>query len=156
MTAPTPGRWAEDPVLPELPAPPPDQVSVRGAQLLRVYNVDAASSGSRGGYTEAVALAWARLPDGDWAVLAAWLSGWQQDTSTTGKGRYGWCRLLEDRVRAVAPPRHRIAGAEWHGHHELSEFARAVRQAALLLPEEMRATALAPMPADETGSEERG
>lgn len=99
----TPGRWSDPPILPELPPPPEHLIRVRGAQLVRVYNVDAPNPGSRGGWTQALALAWARLPSGDWAALLAWLSGWHEDGRTTGKGRYGWCRILPDRTRAVAP-----------------------------------------------------
>ncbi len=143
---PAPGRWVDDPVLPELPPPPVHLIRVDGAQLIRVMNVDAHNRGSRGGYTEAVVLATAPLGDGGTGILAAWLGGWQEGHRTTGKGRYGWCRLLADRVREVAPPRAKIDGAEWHGHHVEGEFAGAVRQAAELLPEEMRAKALAPKP----------
>lgn len=139
------GRWEEDAILPELAAPPADSIQVRGAQLVHRLNVEAHNTPSREGYTEAVILAWAPLPDGGWAVLAAWLGAWRrEDGRTTGKARYGWCRLLEDRVRPVDPPRTLIDGAEWHGHHELSQFALAVRQAALLLPENLREAALTP------------
>ncbi len=107
-------------------------------------NVDAHNAASRDGYTEAVVLATAPVVDGGTGVLVAWLGGWQEGHRTTGKGRYGWCRRLEDRVREVDPPRRRIDGAEWHGHHGEGEFAAAVRQAAESLPEELQAKALTP------------
>ncbi len=154
--APQPGRWVDAPILPELPPPPARLVRVDGAQLIRVYNVDAPNPGSRGGYNEAVVLAWAPLADGGRGVLAAWLGGWQEGHRTTGKGRFGWCRLLSDRVREIPPPRAKIEGAEWHGHHELSEFAAAVRQAAELLPEPVRAAALTPKPASAPGGDNAG
>lgn len=140
------GRWVDDPILPEVSAPPPERVLVRGAQLIRVINVDAPNRASRKGFTEAVILAWARLPDGDWAVLAAWQGAWQQHGHTTGLARCGWVRLLTDRVQAmpIPPVSGLIDGAQWHGHHELSQFAEAVRQAALLLPEDQREAALTP------------
>jgi len=145
---PTPGRWVDEPVLPELPTgPPPHLIRVEGARLIRVMNVDAHNPASRDGYTEAVVLATAPLGGGT-GVLVAWLGGWQEGHRATGRGRYAWCRLLEDRVREVAPPRAKIDGAEWHGHHAEGEFAGAVRQAAELLPEEMRAAALTPRPVD--------
>jgi hypothetical protein len=147
------GRWVDEPVLPELPPPPAHLIRVEGAQLIRVLNVEAHNPPSRGGYTEAVVLATAPLADGGTGALVAWLGGWQEGHRTTGRGRYAWCRRLEDRVREVDPPQRRIEGAEWHGHHELSEFAAAVRQAAELLPEEMRADALTPKRAPGSGGD---
>lgn len=144
MPADAPGRWVDEPVLPELPPPPVHLIRTEGAYLIRVMNVDAHNPASREGYTEAVVLATAPLADGGTGVLVAWLGGWQEGHRTTGRGRYGWCRRLEDRVREVDPPQRRIDGAEWHGHHAEGEFAEAVRQAAESLPEELRAKALTP------------
>lgn len=138
------GRWVEDPVLPELPAPPTSLIRVRGAQLLRVYNVDSSNRGSRRGYTDTVALAWARLPEGGWALLAAWQGSWRgQGGRTTGRARWGWVRLLQDRVEAVERPP-RIEGFAWFGWAEDSALGEAVRAAALLLPEHLRKAALTP------------
>lgn len=138
------GRWVEDPILPEVEPPAPGDILVRGAQLLRRVNIEAHNKSSRGGHTDMVALAWARLPDGDWAVLAAWQGAWRQESGrTTGKARYGWVRLLEDRVEPVdRPPQ--IEGFEWFGWHRDSALGKAVRAAALLLPEGMREAALTP------------
>jgi hypothetical protein len=64
------GKWTEPTLLPELPPPPPDRIRVRGARLVRVY--DPPGTAKVDGGREAVVLAWARLPDGAWAILLAW------------------------------------------------------------------------------------
>lgn len=140
----------DEPILPELPAPPVERIAVRGAQRLRVLNVDSPNPGSRGGFTECVALAWARLPDGDWAALLAWLSGWRgEDGRTTGRGRFGWYRVLEDRTKAMPIWPHRDPDVEWHGYHADDEIAVAMREAAATLPEQLREAALTPRPGAE-------
>lgn len=138
------GRWVEEPILPELPPPPPNLVRVRGAQLIRVTAFDPA--GNRRGFTEAVVLAWAPLRGGGWGVLTAWLSGWQSAGRTTGRGRWAWCRLPDDLslVTPMPPPRHLLEDDEWHGHHPDHGITIAMRQAALTLPEPLRDAALAP------------
>jgi hypothetical protein len=144
------GRWVEPPILPEVDAPAPDLIQVPGAQLWRRLNVEAHNKASRGGHTEFVVLARAPLPDGSWAVLAAWQGAWRQPGGrTTGKARFGWVRLLEDRVTPATPPPGLVAreGFEWHGWAQSSQIAEAVRQAAALLPEYLRAAALTPKPA---------
>lgn len=138
------GRWVEEPILPELPPPPPNLVRVRGAQLIRVTAFDPA--GNRRGFTEAVVLAWAPLRGGGWGVLTAWLSGWQSGGRTTGRGRWAWCRLPDDLslVTPMPPPRNLLEDDEWHGHHPDHGITIAMRQAALTLPEPLRDAALAP------------
>lgn len=140
----------DDPILPEVAPPAADAILVRGAQLLRRLNVEAHNRSSRGGHTDMVALAWARLPDGDWAVLAAWQGAWRQESGrTTGRARFGWVRLLPDRVEPVEKPP-RIEGFAWFGWHADSEIGKAVRAAVLLLPEHLREKALTPKPAADT------
>jgi len=77
------------------------------------------------------------------------LGAWQQGGRTTGRARWGWCRILQDRTRAApAPPRLEDDDDpdDWHGQHPDSEFAKAVRQAALTLSEHLREAALTPLP----------
>lgn len=140
------GRWVEDPILPELKPPPIDRIRVTGARLLHVVNIDARNTASRGGYTKTVALAWARTADGQAAALLAWLSAWQESGHTTGKGRIGWCRILEDRTRAVVPYPPTDAGDDWFGEHVWSQFAAAIREACETLPTGLRERAAVPHP----------
>lgn len=150
------GRWADAPILPELPPQPVELIQVRGAQRLRVFNVDAPNVASRRGFDEAVAVAWARLPDGDWAALLGWLSGWRgEDGRTTGRARHAWCRILPDRTQAMpiwpqTNPEH-----EWHGHHREGEFAQAVWDAIETLPEELREKAAVPYEPDDAAASEQ-
>lgn len=143
------GRWVDDPPLLAIGPPPPGVPLDLGAALVRVYVVvEQAGERQRRGFTEAVILARTPYPAGGWAALAAWLGSWQQSARTTGRGRFGWVHVPadDDRVQPMPPPpaASLIEGAEWHGHHELSEFAEAVRQAAATLPEHQRAAALEP------------
>lgn len=149
------GRWVDDPPLPEITPPPSGVPLTLGATLIRVYDVAELAGGERRrrGYTEAVILARTPYPAGGWAALAAWLGSWQQGTHTTGRARWGWVRLPgpdDERVQPMPRPSAAslIEGAEWHGHHELSEFAEAVRQASATLPEGDRAAALTPLDPD--------
>lgn len=142
------GRWTDKPVLPLLSPPPPDLIRVHGgARVVRVYNVDDPDPRRHGGFTEAVILAWAPRRDGGWGVLTAWLGGWQENTRTTGRGRWAWCLMRKDdfergRVKPVVP--FVMEGHEWHGHHPLDEVTRAMHEAAWSLPEQLREAALLP------------
>jgi hypothetical protein len=139
------GRWIEEPLLPELPAPAADQIIVRGAQLVRVVFGDVAADSRHQGYTEAVVLAWAKTAQGGWGVLLAWGGSWRQRNGrSTVKARWAWCRLLPDRVTPVPRPRALLPEDEWHRHHPGSEFSEAVRAAAASLPEHLRDRALQP------------
>jgi hypothetical protein len=138
------GRWAAEPILPELPPPPAELIRTPGAQRIRVMNVDAHNRAARGGFTEALILARAELADGGQGALVAWLSAWQETSRTTGRGRFAWCRLLTDRVVEMPPPRHLLDGDEWYGQHTESEFASAVRAAAETLPKHLREAAVIP------------
>lgn len=144
------GRWVDDPPLPPLAKPPDRLIETSGARLIRVYNVNSPDPRRRDGYTEAVVLARAPIPGGGWAVLAAWLGGWQEGGRTSGRARFGWCRWLTDRCKIVTP--HVVGGAEWHGWPAESEFAQAVRLAAACLPEHLRAAALTPAANSPAGS----
>ncbi len=145
----------DEPPLPEVvdpPAPPPAHaIQVHGAQLVRVVNIDDPDPRKRGGFTTALFLAWARIPDSDdWAVLTVWLGARQTGARTTGGGRHAWLRLAPDdiacgRVRPVKPDV--MDEDEWHGHHPLSEFSIAVRAAAATLPAQLREQAVRPRPA---------
>jgi hypothetical protein len=132
----------DDPPLSELPPPPPHLIAVRGAQRLRVNNLNHPDPRRRGGHTDTVALAWARTPDGEWTALLAWLGAWQQDGRTTGRGRFGWCRIPEGRAR-VMPVVDR-PGIAWYGMYEPNELGAAIGLAAETLPEELRTAALEP------------
>lgn len=132
----------DGPPLPLLKPPPPHLIAVRGAQRLRVMNVDDPDPRRRNGHTETIALAWAQIPGGGWAVLLAWIGVWQQNSRTTGRGRYGWCRILDDRVRAM-PAVHR-PGVAWYGWAQPNELDTAIEAAAATLPEHLRAAALEP------------
>ena len=132
----------DDPPLPEITPLPERLIAVRGAQRLRVNNQDNPDPRRRGGHTDTVALAWARTPDGDWAALLAWLGAWQQGGRTTGRGRFGWCRIPEGRVEAMPPDP--LSGAAWYGWFEPNELGAAIQAAALTLPEALRAAALDP------------
>lgn len=143
------GRWVDEPPLRELATPPPHLIQTHGAQLVRIYTIDDPDPRRHEGYTEALFLAWAPIPNSrDWAVLAAWLSAWQDGVRTTGKGRYGWLRIVmpadieSGRVRAVKP--FVMDEDEWHGHHPLAEFSIAVRAAVASLPEGLRERAVRP------------
>lgn len=147
-----PGRWTEPPILPEVPAPPPDRIVVRGARLVRVYGSsesrDVAGKPRRDGGREAVVLAWARMPDGAWAVLMAWTRYWTDEDPPHGTAlaQHGWYRYDEERVKPQKTRRPNYEGAEWHGWHEDSELAQAIRDAAATLPPEMREQATTPAP----------
>ena len=146
-----PGRWTEPPILPEVPAPPPDRILVRGARLVRIYDGtdsrDVAGKPRRDGGREAVVLAWARTSDG-WAVLLAWTSYWafEQPPHQTALARYGWYLLDEARVKPQKPPRTLAEGAAWHGWSTDGELQKAITRAADTLPSEMRAQATTPAP----------
>lgn len=137
------GCWVDEPPLPPIAPPPAHLIAVRGAQRLRVNNLDHPDPRRRGGHTDTVALAWARTPDGEWTALLAWLGAWQQDGRTAGRGRYGWCRVLEGRVRAM--PVVRREGVAWYGMYEPNELGAAIERAALTLPEHLREAALTPL-----------
>lgn len=143
------GHWVEETILPELKAPPPELIQVRGAQLVRVKSID--PPGVERGFREAVVLAWARIPGGGWAGLFAWIGAWQRGHRTTGGPRWAWCQVPEGRVEPVTPPRPLVEAEdhEWHGYHEMSDLAEAVRRAAETLPEHLREAAVTPKPADE-------
>lgn len=142
------GRWLDDPPLPELTPPPTGLIAVRGAQVVRVHHIDHPNPKMRG-FTEVVVLAWARLPGGDWAGLCVWLSAVQEPGAhgahTTGRGRFGWLRILPDRVEAWRPPHRYLDGDDgWHGQGDPSEVSDAIVRAAATLPEHLRAAALTP------------
>lgn len=140
----TGGRWVEEPILPLLPPPPADRILVRGTQLVHVAFVH---NGQRRGFTEAAVLAWARTGDGGWGALTAWQGAWRQGNGrTTGRARWGWCRLDLDLVEPRRAPQRVAEDDEWHGHHPLAAFTQAIRQAAASLPEHLRQAALAPAP----------
>lgn len=145
-----PGRWVEEPILPELDpdnphAPPPAElIDVHGAQPVRVYTIDHPDPRRRRGFTQALILAWAPRLDGSWGVLIAWLSGWQQGGRTSGGGRWAWCRLTREdvrrgRVRPVKP--HVRLDDEWYGMPADSDFGQAVAQAVGSLPRGLREAA---------------
>lgn len=145
-----PGRWVEDPILPELDPdnphkpPPPELIDVHGAQPVRVYTIDAPDPRRRNGFAQALILAWAPRLEGGWGVLIAWLGAWQEGGRTTGAGRWAWCRLTADdlrrgRVRPVKP--HVGLEDEWYGMPADSEFGLAVAEAVASLPEGMREAA---------------
>jgi hypothetical protein len=140
------GRWVDDPPLPEVTPPPEHLIAVRGAQRLRVNNQDHPDPRRRGGHTDTVALAWARAPGGGWAALLAWLGAWQQHGHTTGRGRFGWCRIPEVRVEAMPPDP--LPGAAWYGWFEPNELGAAIQAAALTLPGHLREAAVTPRPDD--------
>lgn len=142
------GRLLDDPPLPELTPPPPGLIAVRGTQVVRVHHIDHPNPKMRG-FTEVVVLAWARLPDGDWAGLCVWLATVQEPgphgAHTTGRGRFGWLRILPDRVEAWRPPHRYLQGEHgWHGQGDPSEVSGAIARAAATLPEHLRAAALTP------------
>lgn len=147
------GRWVDGPVLPWTDPPPPGAHLVAGAVLIRVYTVtEAAGQRRRKGHTEAVILARYRLPGGAWALLAAWQGAWQENGHTTGRARWGWVLAPTDPLLAEpvtpAAPLTRLDGFQWHGWHEDSQLAIAVREAAESLPQHLRAIALQPKPPD--------
>lgn len=139
-------EWLEDPLLPELPAPPFDRIQVRGARLVRVY--DEPGTRRQDGGREAVIVAWAQLPDGGWAVLLAWASLAKLGIKTTALARWCWCRLIEDRVKPVRPKRGTEPDPDqaWHGWFEPGELSEAIWQAAATLPERLRKAAVTPAP----------
>lgn len=144
------GHWVEPPLLPPLPPPPPDRIQIRGAKLVRVY--DPPGTAKVDGGREAVVIAWARLPDGAWAVLLAWAGRWMDigTSHQTEAARWGWCRYDEARVKPRRPPQVLYEGACWHGWHEDGELNRAIHEAVASLPEHLRATAI--QPAEQQGS----
>lgn len=140
----------DEPPLPPLKDPPPHLILVRGAQLVRVHNVDDPDPRRRRGFTQVVILAWAPLPGGGWAGLCVWLSGWHgpgpRGSRVTGRGRFAWCRILRDRVEAWRPPRPYIQDPDqgWHGQGDPSEVSEAMARAAETLPRHLREKALQP------------
>jgi hypothetical protein len=78
----------------------------------------------------------------------AW-AGWCRSPRGVGteSARWGWLLVDEARVRPVRPaPRGQIPGVEyaWYGREEPCELGRAIRSAAEMLPEQLRAAALTP------------
>jgi hypothetical protein len=148
-------RWLDDPPLPELAPPPAQRILVRGAQVVRVHFTDEPNEKQRG-HIEVVVIAWARLPGGDWAGLCVWLAAVRKPgprgTRTTGGGRYGWLRMLPDRVQSWRPPRPYLADPDegWHGQGEPGEVSAAIERAAATLPEEVRERAVRPMDVSST------
>lgn len=144
------GHWVEPPLLPTAPAPPLDRIRVRGARLVRVYagteSRDVAGKPRRDGGREAVTLAWARMPDGGWAVLLAWAGHWAYDSPPhqTEAARWSWCRYDEERVQPRRPPQVLYDGAAWHGWAIEGELNRAIGEAVASLPGRLRETAIRP------------
>ncbi len=143
------GRFIDEPPLPELKSPPPELYAVRGAQVVRVHHIDHPNPKMRG-FTEVVVLAWARLPDtGDWAGLCVWLAAVQEPgphgAGGVGAGRFGWLRMLPDRVEAWRPPHRYLEGEHgWHGQGDPGQVSEAIERAAQTLPEHLRERALIP------------
>jgi hypothetical protein len=144
-----PDQWLDEPPLPALADPPPELILVRGAQVVRVHFVDHPNPKLRG-FTEVIVLAWAPIPNSrDWAGLCVWLAAVQEPgphgAHTTGEGRYGWLRMLPDRVEAWRPPHRYLEGEHgWHGQGDPSQVSEAILRAAATLPEHLRERALTP------------
>lgn len=152
-------HFTEPPILPELVPPPISAVRVRGAQLVQIYGPPHPDPWGRpkpDGGREAVILAWAAIPGGGWAVLLAWTSYALVDLHATALARFGWYRLDAARVQPKRPPSQVSEGFEWTGWHPDSQINVAVRAAALLLPEEMRAAAVVPRARRQWKPRERG
>lgn len=147
------GRFLDDPPLPALKPPPPELIAVRGAQLVRVHFVDHPNPKMRG-FIEVVVLAWARIPGSrDWAGLCVWLGTVQEPGAhgahTTGGGRFGWLRILPDRVEAWRPPHRYLEGESgWHGQGDPGQVSEAILRAAATLPAHLRELAVQPRPWD--------
>lgn len=140
------GHWAEPPLLPVLPPPPPERIEARGARLVRVFSPPGTLKVDGG--REAVVLAWAQLPDRSWAVLLAWAGHWayEDPPHQTEAARWSWCRYDPGRVEPRRPPQVLYEGAEWNGWHHESQINVAVRAAVASLPEHLREAAIRPAP----------
>ena len=141
------GHWVESPLLPDaVPAPPLDRIVIYGAKLVRVYGEPGGKKPDGG--REAVIVAWARMPDGRWAVLLAWAGHWMSEKGPhqSERARWGWYVLDPERVKPRTPPQVLYEGAMWTGWHEDSELSIAMREAAGTLPGDMQAAALKPAP----------
>jgi len=144
-------EWTEGPILPWVDpyeSPPAELIIVRGARYVRVYNgPDRGRNHPPDGFREAIVLAWAQRTDRSWAALMAW-AGWCRSPRLTGTeaARCGWLLVDEQRVRPVKPMRshHPDIAYAWYGHEEPCELGRAIRAAAEMLPEQLRAAALTP------------
>lgn len=145
--------WTEGPILPWVEPyepPPAELIIVRGAKLVRVYNgprVDRLSP-PPDGFREAVLLAWAPRADRRWAALMAW-AGWCRSPRGVGTeaARCGWLLVDETRLKPARPgPPSQVPGVEhaWYGREEPCELGRAIRAAAEMLPEQLRAAARTP------------
>lgn len=146
-----PPQYTEDPILPEITPPPPGRIQVRGAQLMQIFDskdrtLTIGGKTRKDGGREAVALAWARIPDGGWAVLLAWTSYARIGLQATALARWGWYRLDRERVEPKPAPRTLNEGAAWHGWHAESELHKAVLKAVRLLPGHLRELAIKPRP----------
>lgn len=145
----------DEPPLPITPPPPPHAHLHYGARRLRIHVIKTSAGASRrAGFQDIVILARAPLPDGSWALLAAWLGAWQHHAHTTGGPRWAWLRYTPPAPGALDPaqpmPRSRqespAGGIGWHGQPDDGDFARAILLAAGALPAEVREQALTPLP----------
>lgn len=140
------GRWTEGPILPALPPPPENRITVAGARLVHVLELGRDGQLTKG-FREAVLLADAQLGDGAPAGLLAWAGWWREpDGRMTGRGRAAWCRLPEGRVKPARSVTTAPAGIvyAWYGQEEPNALGDAIERAALLLPARMRAAAIRP------------
>lgn len=143
MVGTEPVRWLDEPLLALVPPPPPPvEIVAPGARLLAVHT----PPGVPYRWTRSVALAWARMPSGGWAVLLAWESVRAVgDAGRRVAPRWSWCRFdrdLCDPLRPTAPGN--PWGQEWHGRKPGDPLDRAVRAAVASLPEALRAAAVTP------------
>lgn len=84
---------------------------MRGAKYVRIYSKPQTDPARRrGGFREAVVLAWSRTPAGNRSALLAW-AGWCR--SQTGQGtehaRYGWV-LYDERMLPTRPTSPQLPG----------------------------------------------
>lgn len=131
--------WLDPVPMATLRPPPAHLVTDPGGRTVRVEVLHA---GLKTLSMPGVVLAWARLPGFRWAVLLVWSAYRLNDAGKEIEtARWSWVRYEEKLIRPEpSPAPGNFWEHPWYG--QIDGFEQAAQQAALTLPEDLRAAAL--------------